>query len=70
MVIKAKEFNTNGKQLDWRVNEYAQIIGLGHAYTYEMIREGRIKSVKCGGARIITTPPEEFIASLKPGGEI
>ena len=40
-------------------------VGLGRAYTYGLLREGRIKSVKCGGARIITTPPDEFLRSLE-----
>jgi hypothetical protein len=31
---------------------------------YELIAAGRIKSVKIGAARIITTRPVDFLASL------
>jgi excisionase family DNA binding protein len=55
----------NTPRVGWRVNDWADSVGLGRAYTYEMINEGRIKSVKVGGARIITTPPDEFLRNAE-----
>jgi excisionase family DNA binding protein len=54
----------NPDKVGWRVNEWADDVGLGRAYTYELIKEGRIKSVNTGRARIITTPPTEFLRQL------
>jgi hypothetical protein len=48
----------------WRVPEWAADVSLSRAYVYELIAAGRIKSVKIGAARIITTRPVDFLASL------
>lgn len=48
----------------WRVHEWAADCGISRAFTYNLLRSGAIKSVKVGAARIITTTPAEFLASL------
>ena len=55
----------NHDKCGWRVNEWADDVGLGRAYTYTLLKEGRVKSVRLGGARIITTSPAEFLRSLE-----
>jgi excisionase family DNA binding protein len=62
--------NINADKVGWRVNEWADDVGLGRAFTYQLIQEGRIKSVKVGGARIITTRPDEFLRSAAQGNEL
>jgi hypothetical protein len=52
--------NTQEK-VGWRVNEWADAIGLGRAFTYQLIVEGKIRSVKIGGARVITTSPADYL---------
>lgn len=54
---------TEGKA-GWRVNEWAAAAGVSRSTTYELIDERRITSVKLGAARIITTSPAAFLASL------
>lgn len=49
----------------WRVVEWADAVGISRASTYELITTKTIDSVKLRGARIITTHPEAFLASLK-----
>lgn len=48
----------------WRVNEWAAATGTSRSQAYKLLDDGRIASVKLGTARIITTPPREFLASL------
>lgn len=55
----------NADKVGWRVSEWADDVGLGRAFTYQLISEGRIKSVKVGGARIIVTPPADYLRSLQ-----
>ena len=49
----------------WRVSEWAGNVGIGRAFTYELIRDKKIRSVKIGSARIIITPPKEFLRSVE-----
>lgn len=46
----------------WRVNEFAAELGCGHATIWSKIAEGKIRSVKIGGMRIITESPDEYLA--------
>jgi excisionase family DNA binding protein len=48
----------------WRVDEWAEAAGIGRSSVYELIAAGTITSVKFGAARIVTTPPRDFLASL------
>jgi excisionase family DNA binding protein len=54
----------------WRVNEWARDAGVSRSYTYELIRDGKLESVKAGSARIITTKPAAYLASLRNGAQI
>ena len=49
----------------WRVPEWARDAGISRSYTYELLQAGRIKSVKVGAARVITTSPADFLAKLQ-----
>jgi excisionase family DNA binding protein len=53
------------EKLGWRVNEWAAAVGISRASVYELIAAKTITSVKFGGARLITTLPRDFLASLK-----
>jgi hypothetical protein len=55
---------TEHKKFGWRINEFASAVGLSRARIYELLEEKQIAAVKCGGARIITTHPKDFLASL------
>jgi excisionase family DNA binding protein len=48
----------------WRPKEWADATGVSRSYTYELMDANRIHSVKLGSARIITTSPQQFLASL------
>ncbi len=58
----------NADKCGWRVSEWADDVGLGPSFVYELIRDRRIQSVKLAGARIITTPPSKFLANLADQG--
>jgi excisionase family DNA binding protein len=47
----------------WKVKEWAHAVGVSRSYTYELLAEGRITSVKVGAARIITTHPRDFLSA-------
>lgn len=42
------------EQLLYRPKEAAQMLGIGRATLYDLMRSGRIRSVKDGGMRFIT----------------
>jgi len=48
----------------WRIAEWHRDAGVSRSKTYELLEDGKIQSVKVGAARIITTSPAEFLASL------
>jgi hypothetical protein len=49
----------------WRINQWAHEVGVSRAYVYaSLLSTNRIESVKVGRARVITTSPDEFLASL------
>lgn len=62
-IINRHERRAAGK-VGWRIPEWSRDVGCGKSTTNELIREKKIDSVKLGTARIITTPPGEFLASL------
>lgn len=51
-------------KVGWRPKEWARDVGLSRASVYLLIADNKIKSVSHGAARIITTPPSEYLASL------
>jgi hypothetical protein len=48
----------------WRISEWTSDTGLSRAYAYILLNDGKIESVKSGAARIITTSPAAYLASL------
>jgi hypothetical protein len=52
------------KKYGWKVNEWAAAAGVSRAKTYLLLADGTLSSVKLGAARIITTHPADFLASL------
>jgi excisionase family DNA binding protein len=55
---------TNSNRVGWKIRDWAESVSLSRAYTYELIQQGKIESVKVGGARIITTSPRVFLNRL------
>jgi excisionase family DNA binding protein len=48
------EFEVVRQPLLLRAEEAAQLLGVGRTMVYELLRSGRLRSVKLGGARRIT----------------
>ena len=48
----------------WRIPSWAAETTLSPAYVRVLVRAKKIRSVKAGTARIILTPPSEFLESL------
>ena len=68
----AREITENQNQrvdrkVGWRISEWANDTGLSRAYVYLLLGAGTISSVKSGNARIITTAPAAYLASLSNG---
>lgn len=59
-MAERKEVEKHG----WRVAQWAEAVGISRASVYELLADNKIASVKFGGARIITTRPQEFLSSL------
>jgi hypothetical protein len=52
-------------KVGWRVSEWASAVGLSRASVFNLLAAGAINSVKYSSrARIITTPPRDYLASL------
>lgn len=54
----------NSAKCGWRVSEWAAAVGLCRASVYNLLSAKAIESVKSGAARIITTAPADYLASL------
>jgi hypothetical protein len=52
------------EKVGWRPKEWAHAVGLGRAQVFNLLSDGKLKSVKSGSARIIITTPSEYISSL------
>jgi hypothetical protein len=56
------------QKVAYRPLEFAEAVGLCRASVYKLMNAGKIKSVKNSagkhGARLITTTPTEYLASL------
>ena len=52
------------KKYGWRVSEWSTAVGCSRGRTHQLISAGVIGSVLFGASRIITTHPEDFLASL------
>jgi hypothetical protein len=48
----------------WRPLEWAADAGISRANTYQLLASGELASVRIGKARIITTSPAAYLASL------
>ncbi len=52
-------------QLLYSVGEVASILSIGRTKTYYLIRDGKLRSVKLGGRRLIPKDAlDEFVADL------
>ena len=49
----------------WRIPQWADETSVSRSTVYNLLDAKRIEAVKLGRARIITTPPGEFLQSLK-----
>jgi hypothetical protein len=62
-MAKLRELNPD--KVGWRIPEWCDDVGVSRAYAYELLAANKIRSVKSGTARIITTPPRKFLESLE-----
>jgi predicted DNA-binding transcriptional regulator AlpA len=46
-----------------RIPEFRQVTGLGRTWVYDRIKDGRLRTVKAGGARLIPVEEAERIAA-------
>jgi hypothetical protein len=63
--IKVQNGHISGAtpRVGWRPKRWADEADLSRSKTYQLIKDGTIKAVKVGAARIIITPPAEYLAS-------
>jgi len=50
-------------RVGWRPKRWADEADLSRSKTYQLIKNRTIKTVKVGSARVIITPPAEYLAS-------
>jgi len=50
----------------WRIPQWCEATGVSRSTCYNLLTAKTLNSVKLGRARIIVTPPAEFLSSLKP----
>lgn len=58
------EKQANPDQVAWSIKNFCAAVDISPAYAYELLAAGKIRAVKVGGKRLITTSPRDFIASL------
>jgi hypothetical protein len=55
----------NPDQVAWTVKDWrAAVGGISQAYFYEIKAAAKIRTKKCGGKRLVLTPPLDFVESL------
>lgn len=54
--------DTQPERLNWRVNDFCMAFGIGRTKFYQLVNEGRIKTVKLGSRTLI---PADQVASLQ-----
>jgi hypothetical protein len=65
-LTERKERNTTSEKVGWRPKEWGEAVGgLSRVYVYTLINSQKIKTVHIGKARVITTSPSEFLASIE-----
>jgi excisionase family DNA binding protein len=63
-----EQFEVVQHPLLFRPEEAAQRLGIGRTLVYELMRSGRLRSVKVGGARRVSARAlEDFVADLEQG---
>ena len=58
---------TGGPPLAYRVAQFCRLIGLGKTKFYELVRDGKIKTIIIGGRRLI--PADEAQRLVREGCE-
>jgi len=53
--------------LAYQIDQFCQIIGLGRTAVYKLIKEGKIKTIRIGGRRLI--PRSEALRLVKEGSQ-
>ena len=64
--MTSQQIQPHGKPAtkSWRVPGWAEETTLSPAYVRVLVKTKKIRSVKAGTARIILTPPHEYLESL------
>ena len=62
MAQNSQKSDANSR-VGWRPKRWADEADLSRSKTYELIKNRTIKTVKVGSARVIITPPAEYLAS-------
>jgi hypothetical protein len=52
------------QKFGWRPAEWSEAAGCSRSYTYQLMAAKRLRTVKIGAMRIITTHPADFLASI------
>ena len=66
--IAAREPVRPNEPLAYRVNEFCRVFGLGRTKVYQLIAEGKLRTIRIGGRRLI--PREAALALLAEGEQM
>jgi hypothetical protein len=61
---RLKDDSASAEKVGWRPAEWGGAVGVSRASVYNLLVAGAIDSVKVGSARVITTTPRDYLASL------
>ena len=64
MTSQQPQFRDKPAPAGWRVDLWAKETTLSCAYVRQLVKAKKVRSVKAGTARIILTPPQEYLESL------
>jgi excisionase family DNA binding protein len=53
------------KKYGWRTREWCYAVGCSRAFAYQLLAQGRLRSVKLGRSRLIVDHPQDFLARLE-----
>jgi excisionase family DNA binding protein len=61
---KTLERPSSSTKKAWTVSEWCADVGVGRSHLYDLLGAGKIKAVKSGKRTLVTTTPDEYLASL------
>ena len=70
MVMSIEHSPSRSRPVNWRVNDFCKVHGLGRTKFYELVAAGKIGVIKCGSTSLIPDAEAQRFQAVLEAGEI